>query len=68
VLAKIVEEHRGKPGEITDRDKVFRISVIKGLEGRGEDLTIVRTIVDPKAESRLASPVTGSTHSGLAQQ
>jgi hypothetical protein len=47
-LAEIVEEDRGKPGGITDQDEVFSVSVIKGLEGRGEDLTIIRTVVDPK--------------------
>jgi hypothetical protein len=36
----------GKPGGITDQDEVFRISVIKGLPGQGEDLTIIRTVVD----------------------
>lgn len=49
-LAEVAEEDRGKPGGITDQDEVFRISVIKGLEGRGEDLTIVRTVVDPRPE------------------
>jgi len=45
-----VEEDRGKAGGITDQDEVFRVSVIKGLKGQGEDLTIVRTVVDPKSE------------------
>jgi hypothetical protein len=49
-LAEIVEEDRGKAGGITDQDEVFRVSVIKGLKGQGEDLTIVRTVVDPKLE------------------
>lgn len=49
-LAKVVEEGRGKPGRVTDRDEVFDILVIKGLDGRDEELTIVRTIVDPKPE------------------
>jgi len=49
-LAEIVEEGRGKAGGITDQDEVFRVSVIKGLKGQGEDLTIVRTVVDPKLE------------------
>jgi hypothetical protein len=49
-LAEIVEQDRGKPGEITDQDEVFSISVIKGLEGQAEDLTIIRTVVDPKPE------------------
>jgi hypothetical protein len=49
-LAEVVEEDRGKPGEITDQDEVFSISVIKGLEGQAEDLTIIRTVVDPKPE------------------
>jgi hypothetical protein len=47
-LAEIVEEHRGKPGGITDRDEVFSVSIIKGLEGQGKDLTIILTVVDPK--------------------
>ena len=47
-LAKIMDEDRGKPGGITDRDEVFRASVIKGLKGQGEDLVIVRTVVDPE--------------------
>jgi hypothetical protein len=42
-LAEIVERDRGKPGGITDQDEVFSISVITGL--RGEDLTIIRTVV-----------------------
>jgi hypothetical protein len=46
-LAEVVEEDRGKPGGITDQDEVFSISVIKGLEGQAEDLTIIRTVVDP---------------------
>jgi len=49
-LAEIVEQDRGKPGGITDQDEVFSISVIKGLGGQGEDLTIIRTVVDPKPE------------------
>ena len=49
-LAEIVEEDRGKPGGITDQDEVFSVSVIKGLAGQGEDLTIIRTVVDPKPE------------------
>lgn len=49
-LAAIVEEGRGKPGGITDQGEMFSISVIKGLPGRGEDLTIIRTVVDPKPE------------------
>ena len=49
-LAEIVEKDRGKPGGITDQDEVFRISVIKRLEGQGKDLKIVRTVVDPKPE------------------
>ena len=49
-LAEIVEKDRGKPGGITDQDEVFSISVIKGLGGQGEDLTIIRTVVDPKPE------------------
>jgi hypothetical protein len=49
-LAEIVEEGRGKPGAITDQHEVFSISAIRGLEGPGKDLTIVRTIVDPKPE------------------
>ena len=55
-LAEIVEKDRGKPGGITDQDEVFSISVIKGLPGSGEDLTIIRTVVDPKPEP---SPQTG---------
>jgi hypothetical protein len=53
-LAEMVERGRGKPGGITDQHEVFRISVIKGLKGlkgHGEDLTIIRTVVDPKPES-----------------
>jgi hypothetical protein len=49
-LAEIMEENCGKPGGITDQDEVFSILVIKGLEGQGEDLTIIRTVVDPKPE------------------
>ena len=52
-LAEIVEKDRGKPGGITDQHEVFSISVIKGLKGlngQGEDLTIIRTVVDPKPE------------------
>jgi hypothetical protein len=49
-LAEIMEEARGNPGGITDQDEVFSISVIKGLGGQGEDLTIIRTVVDPKPE------------------
>jgi hypothetical protein len=49
-LAEIVERDRGKPGGLTDPDEVFSISVIKGLNGQGEDLTIIRTVVDPKPE------------------
>jgi hypothetical protein len=49
-LAEVVEEGRGKPGGITDQDEVFSVSVIKGLAGQGEDLTIIRTVVDPKPE------------------
>jgi hypothetical protein len=49
-LAEIVEKDRGKPGGITDQDQVFSISVIKGLPGQAEDLTIIRTLVDPKPE------------------
>jgi hypothetical protein len=49
-LAEIVERNRGKSGGITDQDEVFSISVIKGLNGHGEDLTIIRTVVDPKPE------------------
>ncbi len=49
-LAEVVEEDRGRPGGITDQDEVFSISVIKGLDARVEDLTIVRTVVDPKPE------------------
>ena len=52
-LAGILEKDRGRPGGNTDRDEVFSISVIKGL-GQGEDLTIVRTVVDPLAVSELA--------------
>jgi hypothetical protein len=55
-----VEEERGKPGGITDQDEVVSILVIRGLEGRGEDLTIVRTVVDPKPQP---SPQAGAwTH------
>ncbi len=49
-LAEIVEKDRGKPGGITDQHEVFSISVIKGLKGlngQGEDLTIIRTVVYP---------------------
>jgi hypothetical protein len=49
-LAEIVEKDRGKPGRITDQDEVFSIAVIKGLPGQRENLTIVRTVVDPKPE------------------
>jgi hypothetical protein len=49
-LAKVVEAGRGKPGGIPDQDEVFRVSIIKGLEGQGKDLTIIRTVVDPKPE------------------
>src|SRR5579863_7646636 len=49
-LAEIVERGRGKPGRITDQDEVFSISAIRGLPGQDEDLTIVRTLVDPKPE------------------
>ena len=49
-LAEIMEEDRGKPGGIADRDEVLDILVIKGLPGQGEDLTIIRTVVDPKPE------------------
>jgi hypothetical protein len=49
-LAEIVEKDRGRPGGITDRDEVFRIALIKGLPGQREDLTIVRTALDPKPE------------------
>jgi hypothetical protein len=49
-LAEIVERDRGKPEGITDRDQVFSISVIKGLPGQAEDLTIIRALVDPKPE------------------
>jgi hypothetical protein len=49
-LAEVVEEDRGKPGAITDQDEVFSVAVIKGLEGQSEDLTIIRTVVDPKPE------------------
>ena len=52
-LAEIVERNRGKPGGITDQHEVFSISVMKGLKGlngQGEDLTIIRTVVDPKPE------------------
>jgi hypothetical protein len=49
-LAEIVEKDRGKPGGITDRDEVLRISATKGLSDQREDLTIVRTVVDPKPE------------------
>jgi hypothetical protein len=49
-LAEIVEKDRGKPGGITDQDEVFSISVIKGLPGQGEDLKIIRNVVDPKPE------------------
>jgi hypothetical protein len=45
-LAEIVEEDRGKPGGIADHDEVFSVLTIKGIEGRGEDLTIIRTIVE----------------------
>jgi hypothetical protein len=48
-LAEIVED-RGKPGGITDQDEVFSVSAIKGLEGQGEDLTIIRTVVGPKPQ------------------
>jgi hypothetical protein len=48
-LAEIAEEDRGKPGGITDQDEVFSFSVIKGLKGRGEDLTIIRTVVEVRA-------------------
>jgi hypothetical protein len=54
-LAEIVEEDRGKPGGITDQDEVFSLLVIKGLEGQGKDLTIIRTVVDPKPESLSAN-------------
>jgi hypothetical protein len=49
-LAEIMEEDRGKPEGITDQDEVLDIAVIKGLKGEGEDLTIIRTVVDPKPE------------------
>ena len=49
-LAKIMDEDRGKPEGITDQDEVFRASVIKGLKGHGDNLAIVRTVVDPKPE------------------
>jgi hypothetical protein len=49
-LAEIVEKDRGKPGGITDQDEVFSVSVIKGLPGQGEDLTIIRIAVDPKPQ------------------
>jgi hypothetical protein len=49
-LAEIVEKDRGKPGGITDQDEVLSVSVIKGLPGQGEDLTIIRIAVDPKPE------------------
>jgi hypothetical protein len=49
-LAEFVEKDRGKPGGITDQDEVFSIAVIKGLPGQRENLTIVRTVVDPKPE------------------
>jgi hypothetical protein len=49
-LAEIVEEDRGKPGGITDQDEVFSVSVIKGFEGQAQDLTIIRTVVDPEPE------------------
>jgi hypothetical protein len=49
-VAEIAEEDRGKPGGITDQDEVFSVSVIKGLKGQGEDLTIVLTVVDPTPE------------------
>jgi hypothetical protein len=50
---RLRERGRGKPGGITDQDEVFSISVIKGLKGlngQGEDLTIIRTVVDLKPE------------------
>lgn len=52
-LAKIAEEGRGKPGGITDQDEVFMISVIKGLEGQGEDLSIIRTVADPNTAVKI---------------
>jgi hypothetical protein len=51
-LAEIVEKDRGKPGGITDQDEVFSISIIKGLPGQGEDLTIIRIAVDLNAYAR----------------
>jgi hypothetical protein len=47
---RLRERGRGKPGGLTDQDEVFSISVIKGLKGlngQGEDLTIIRTVVYP---------------------
>ena len=55
-LAEITGKDRRKPGGITDQDEVFSVSVIKGLEGQAEDLTIICTVVDPKPE---ASPQAG---------
>jgi hypothetical protein len=66
-----VEKDRGKPGGITDQDEVFSISVIKGLPGQGEDLTIVRTVVNPKPEPspsvlvRCAPTARGAHEQGL---
>jgi hypothetical protein len=40
----------GDSGRIADQDEVLSVSVIKGLEGQGEDLTIIRTVADPKPE------------------
>jgi hypothetical protein len=56
-LAEVVEEDRGKPGGVTDHDEVFSVAVINGLEGQAEDLTIIRTVADPKPEP---SPQTGA--------
>ena len=55
---EVVEEGpRGKPGGITDQDEVFSVSVIKGLAGQGEDLTIIRhhqSIRSPEPSPRVA--------------
>jgi hypothetical protein len=49
-LVEITKEGRGKPRGIAAQDEVFSISVIKGLEGRSEEFTIIRAVVDPKPE------------------
>ena len=48
-----MEGDRGKPGAITDQGGVFSVSVIKGLPGQAEDLTIICIVVDLKPEPSL---------------